>query len=127
MKKLLAILSFVLLPLAAHADKINGQFIYKNIFSDGSKETIVAFVEGNTLKTKRLGDDDFWMFPKLIHIGKSSEFKTFVYLNNALVEDIVTIVFDPEPGNGEYHFSAITTGVAWKSKSRLTHGTCDKI
>ena len=132
MKKLITLIAMISLyaslTVAAYADKINGQFICEVMFSDGSKETKVAVVEGNTLKTKRLGDDDTWYgHHKLIHNGKNNEFKTFVYLNNAIVEDIVTIVFDPESGTGEYHFSAITTGVAWKSKSRVVHGTCDKI
>ena len=132
MKKLTTLIAtislYASLTVAAYADKINGQFVCEVNYGDGSRETIVAVVEGNTLKTKRLGDDDTWYgHHKLIHIGKYNEFKTFVYINNTIVENIVTIVFDAETGNGEYHFSAVNTSVAWKSKSRVRHGTCDKI
>ncbi len=132
MKKLITLITtislYASLPFAAYADKINGQFICEVMFADGSKKTIVAIVDGKNFKEKRLGDDDTWYSHyRLIHVGKTNQFKTFVMISNAVVEDLVTIMFDPESGNGEYHFSSTNTSVAWNSKSRVHYGTCDKI
>lgn len=128
MKKLLAILSFALLPLAAHADNINGQFICEITYSDGSEATSVIVVEGDKLKKKRLGFDDTWYRNyKLVYIGQFNEFKTFV----GQWDDILTITFndaiDTSYVKAGYHLNIIDTSVGWSPKRRMRYGKCDKV
>ena len=110
---------------SALADKINGQFICSQIFSDGSKGTLIVVVEDTSVKIKKLGGlSTQYTHYKLIHVGKKREFKAFV---GDLLENIVTITFDPEPVNGEYHFSEIGKTYGGGPKGRLRYGKCDKI
>ena len=116
------------LTFAAYADKINGQFICELKYMDGSEGTYVIFTEGNKLKIKMLGDDDlFYGHYKLIHIGQTHEFKTFVHINNTGVEDILTITYDSASSTKGYHLSINATGSGWEPKRRLRYGKCEKV
>ena len=79
-----------LMASSALADKIDGQFICERNHADGSMATLVVVIEGNTLKIKRLGDDDTWYsHHKLIHVGKQNEFKAFVTIKLSLISSSV--------------------------------------
>ena len=132
MKKLITLITtislYASLTVAAYANKINGQFICELKFMDGSGGTYVIFTEGNKLKRKRLGDDDlFYSHYKLIHIGQTNEFKTFVHINNTIVEDILTITYDSASSTKGYHLSITATDSGSEPKGRLSYGTCKKV
>ena len=109
MKQLLLILGLTLgLATTAFGNSFNGNFVCEIVYvGDGSREKILMVIDGNFMKSKRFGDEDYWYNKnKLIYRGKYNSFVTFATQENAIIEDITTIT---KMESGGFHYNRIGT------------------
>ena len=109
MNKLLLILGISLgLATSALGNSFNGFFVCEITYvSDGSKEKISMTIDGNFMKSKRVGEDKKWYNQnKLIYRGQYNSFVTFVTQEKAIIEDITTVT---KIKNGGFHYNRIGT------------------